>query len=146
MNFQTAMIQLPLMVREQPGATTLNNGATVAKEMHDICDLAQEAFFVLTLTNANKIINKHLVTLGILNATVIHPREVFRAAILDGAATIVLVHNHPGGDPRPSPEDINTTKQLVEAGKIVGIHVLDHIIVGHSPDQYTSMKDSGIIK
>jgi DNA repair protein RadC len=78
-----------------------------------------------------------------LNSSIVHPREVFKAAIMNNAASIVLFHNHPSGDPEPSPEDKSVTKRLVEAGKLMGIHVMDHIIIGSS--KYVSLKERGHI-
>jgi len=93
-------------------------------------DLPQEEFHVLLLNSQNRVIREVLVSRGILDASLVHPREVFRAAILEGAASIVVVHNHPSGDPTPSPEDRGVTDRLAEAGRTVGIPLLDHVIVG----------------
>lgn len=89
----------------------------------------QEYFYTLLLNSRNEIIKKELVSIGILNASLIHPREVFKAAIKESANAIILVHNHPSGDPNASEEDLIVTKELVTAGEIVGIKVLDHVIV-----------------
>jgi DNA repair protein RadC len=75
----------------------------------------------------------------------VHPREVFRAAILDGAGAIILAHNHPSGDPTPSSEDIRITRQLVEAGKILDIEVLDHVVVGRGERPFLSLRESGLV-
>jgi len=93
-------------------------------------DLRQEEFHALLLNTQHRVIRDVLVTRGILDAALIHPREVFRAAIVESAAGVILVHNHPSGDPTPSPEDRAVTRQLVSAGDAVGIPVLDHVIVG----------------
>jgi DNA repair protein RadC len=93
-------------------------------------DLRQEEFHALLLNAQHRVIRDVLVTRGILDAALIHPREVFRAAIVESAAGVILVHNHPSGDPTPSPEDRAVTRQLVSAGDAIGIPVLDHIIVG----------------
>lgn len=92
--------------------------------------LAQEEFHALLLNTQHAVIREVLVTRGILDASLIHPREVFRPAIASGAAAVILVHNHPSGDPTPSAEDRAVTRQLMEAGRTVGIPVLDHVIVG----------------
>jgi len=119
--------------------------------MSDTAQLAQEAFSVLTLNRKYNMINRHLVTLGIMDASLVHPREIFRAAIHDGAAAIVLSHNHPSGDPTPSAEDIRITRQLIEAGKIIHIEVLDHVIVGRttpalpSSRPFLSLRESGLL-
>lgn len=104
-------------------------------------DLRQEEFHALLLNAQNRVLRDVLVTRGVLDASLIHPREVFRPAILEAAAGVILVHNHPSGDPDPSPEDRAVTRQLVEAGRAVGIHVLDHVIVGDG--RYVSMSEGG---
>lgn len=90
----------------------------------------QEHFCILTLDTKHHPINFHHITMGTLDASLVHPREVFKPAILDSAAAIILTHNHPSGDPTPSREDYAVTKRLKDAGDIVGIKVLDHIVVG----------------
>ena len=104
---------------------------------------AQEVFGVLILNTKFKIVAVHEISRGTLNASIVHPREVFKPAILHNAAAIICFHNHPSGDPEPSKEDIKITKRLVEAGRIMGIEVLDHIVVGD--DGYTSLRERGII-
>jgi DNA repair protein RadC len=84
-----------------------------------------------------------MVTLGVLDSSLAHPREVFAAAIRDRASSILLVHNHPSGDPTPSPDDLAITKQLVGAGKLVGIPLLDHVIV--AGDRYVSLRDDRLV-
>lgn len=115
----------------------------------DTAQLAQEAFTVLTLNRKYNIINRHLISLGVVDATLVHPREVFRTAIADGAAAIVVTHNHPSGDPTPSAEDLRITRQLVEAGKVLDIEVLDHVIVGRTNDTnyrgFLSLRESGLV-
>lgn len=106
-------------------------------------DLKQEEFRVICLNSANKIITDRIITKGLLNSSLTHPREVFREAILEHAASVILLHNHPSGNKEPSREDIQITKQLVEAGKIIGIEVHDHIII--AGDDYTSMMERGLM-
>ncbi len=89
----------------------------------------QEEMHVLTLNSNNRVIRSRQVTVGILNFTTVHPREVFRAAILDAAASIMLVHNHLSGNPEPSSEDMKVSEQIEAAGKLIGIKLLDHIVV-----------------
>lgn len=89
----------------------------------------QEQFHIVTLDTKHKPIQTHCVTVGTLDASLVHPREVFRPAIRDAASAILLVHNHPSGDPTPSREDLRVTEQLTEAGNLLGIEVLDHIVV-----------------
>lgn len=87
---------------------------------------------VLTLNGNNRVIRSHQVTIGLLNTTQVHAREIFRPAILDAAASIMLVHNHPSGNPKPSPEDLKVTENIEAAGKLLGIKLLDHIVVARS--------------
>jgi DNA repair protein RadC len=105
-------------------------------------DLRQEEFHALLLNTQHRIIRDVLVTRGILDASLIHPREVFRGAIVESAAGVILVHNHPSGDPTPSLEDRTVTRQLSMAGKAVGIPVLDHIIIGEG--RYVSLGEEGL--
>lgn len=142
--FRTALVQLPLVVQET--VEKVHCPADVCKTLPEASTLAQEAFFVLTLNGKNAVINKHLVTLGVANSALIHPREVFRPAILDGAVSIIAAHNHPNGDPTPSPEDIRTTKQLNEAGELLQIKLLDHVIIGHGATPYKSLQEAGLMK
>jgi DNA repair protein RadC len=104
---------------------------------------AQEVFGILVLNTKHKIVAVHEVSRGTLNNSMIHPREVFKPAVLHNAAAIICFHNHPSGDPEPSKDDIKITKRLVEAGEIMGIEILDHIIVGD--DRYVSLKERGVM-
>jgi DNA repair protein RadC len=106
-------------------------------------DLAQEEFRVLLLNTQHAVTREQLVTRGILDASVIHAREVFRAAVIESAAAVILVHNHPSGDPTPSAEDRQVTHQLAAAGELLGIPVLDHVVVGDA--RYVSFVESGIM-
>ena len=90
---------------------------------------SREHFLVLLLNARHEVTGQETVSVGSLNASIVHPREVFRPAVLASAAATVLVHNHPSGDPEPSEEDLSITKRLVEAGELLGISVLDHVIV-----------------
>lgn len=90
----------------------------------------REHFVVILLNRKNGIIGINTVSVGDLSSSIVHPREVFKPAIVAGAASIIVAHNHPSGDPAPSRDDINVTKRLKEAGDILGINVLDHIIIG----------------
>jgi len=146
MNWQVVQAQLPMVKEAQ--AVRITNTKAVADICTDIINLAQECFQVLTLNSKNDLIDRHLITLGLADACLIHPREVFRSAILDNAAAIVCIHNHPSGDPTPSAEDIRITRQLVQAGKIVDIKVLDHVIIGRPngiSQNCLSMRELGII-
>ena len=111
--------------------------------MPSMRDLQREELHVFCLDTKNYVTKQRRIFEGSLNASIIHPREVFRFAIEEAAASIILVHNHPSGDPAPSPEDVHATKQLIEAGKYVQIPVTDHVIIGDG--SYISMKEEGII-
>lgn len=119
-----------------------------ARDVYERCapalrDLAQEEFRVLLLNVQNAVLRELPITRGILDASVVHPREVFRAAIAENAASLIVAHNHPSGDPSPSPEDRAVTRQLVDAGQLVGIPVLDHVIIGDG--RYVSFVEAGLI-
>jgi DNA repair protein RadC len=103
----------------------------------------REKFITLYLDTKNQILKEETVSLGSLNASIVHPREVFKGALELSSASIIVIHNHPSGDPSPSREDIMVTEKLVEGGKLLGIDVLDHIIIGDG--RYTSLKDEGFI-
>ena len=102
------------------------------EQLSDIRDKKQEHFVVMTLDGANRLIAKRIITIGTLNASLVHPREVFADAITDRAASIIVAHNHPSGSTEPSRADIDLTNRLKEAGKILGISVLDHLIITKS--------------
>lgn len=106
-----------------------------------IGDDDREVLLVLCLNMKNKIIAVHRCHVGSINASIVHPREVFKSAILNNAASIVMAHNHPSFDPTPSNEDIQVTKRIVEAGSILGVELLDHIIVGN--EEGVSLKQKG---
>jgi DNA repair protein RadC len=107
-------------------------------------DLPHEEFHVLLLSTQNEVLRTLQVTRGTLDASLVHPREVFRSAIAEAAASVILVHNHPSGDPTPSAEDRAVTRQLKNAGEIIGIAVLDHVIVGER--RYVSFAESGMME
>lgn len=109
-------------------------------------DAEKEAFVVIAVDRKYRVKGYSLVSLGLNDCSLVHPREVFRPAILAAASSIVVMHNHPSGDTTPSGEDLRITRQLVDAGKIVGIEVLDHVIVGDMPDSKTvSIRESGLV-
>jgi len=109
-----------------------------------IKDKAKEHFKLILLNARNKIIGITTVSIGSLNASIVHPREVFKDAIAHNAYSVVLAHNHPSGDPEPSEDDLTMTRRLIEAGKILGIEVLDHIII--TKNGYFSFKDRGLLR
>jgi len=106
-------------------------------------DLRKEVFRVLLLSRSNRLIKEVTISEGTLDASIVHPRDVFREALLESAAGVILLHNHPSGNPNPSEEDIRITKQLVEAGRVMGIKVYDHIIL--AGEDYRSLADEGMI-
>lgn len=106
-------------------------------------DRKQEEFWAVYLDTQNRVIREKCVTVGLLNSSLVHPREVFASAIAHAAASVVLAHNHPSGDPDPSPEDLEVTWQLVESGRLLGIPVRDHIIIGDG--RYVSLLERGLI-
>ncbi|MBE6184143.1 JAB domain-containing protein [Bacillus ginsengihumi] len=111
--------------------------------MNDMRFLTQEHFVCLYLNVKNQVIHQQTIFIGSLNASIVHPREVFKEAFRRSAASIICFHNHPSGDPSPSREDIEVTKRLVECGKIMGIEVLDHMIIGDK--KYISLKEKGYL-
>lgn len=106
--------------------------------------LDHEEFWIITLNSKNRIINRHTVSVGSLTGTIVHPREVFKPAILDNAAALIAAHNHPSEDPNPSSEDQDITEMLIKAGDIMKIPVIDHIIIGGN--SYYSFQENGKIK
>jgi DNA repair protein RadC len=124
---------------------------SVIRSAQDIADLLmsrlryepREHFMIALLSTRNHVLAVPTISIGSLSASIVHPRELFREAINHSAAAVILVHNHPSGDPTPSPEDINLTKKIVSAGNILEIHVLDHVIIGDN--KYVSLKEKGII-
>jgi len=106
----------------------------------------REHFGVLLLSQKNNVIGVNTVSVGSLTASVVHPREVFKPAILSNAAAIILAHNHPSGQPQPSQEDRVLTVRLVAAGKLLGISVLDHVIIGDGTSAYFSFADEGLLQ
>lgn len=111
--------------------------------VQDIADLEQEVVVAVLLNQRNRSLGRVLVTVGTVNQSLVSPRELFREAILANAVAIVIAHNHPSGDARPSREDIDLTLRMVRAGEIIGIRVLDHIVVGDGT--FTSLQEAGHI-
>ena len=103
---------------------------------------------MISLDSKNGLINRVMVSLGLVDSSLVHPREVFRTAIGDSASAIALAHNHPSGDTTPSAEDLRITRQLIEAGKIVGINVIDHVVLGrvrgNTGPAFLSIRESGL--
>ena len=104
--------------------------ADALQALKNYANKRQEHFIVLTLNGAHQVIKRHVITIGLVNRTLVHPREVFFPAIKDNAAAIIIAHNHPSGQPEPSSDDRETTRRLALAGELLGIQVLDHLIIG----------------
>ena len=133
-------IQLIEVDRIPSPAAQLRSSFDAASLLHDyLHDVDREHFVVVLLNRKNRFIGVNTVSIGSLTASVVHPREVFKAAILANASAIICGHNHPSGDPEPSVEDRALTSRLVECGKMMGIDVLDHVIVGHGNTNYGSV-------
>jgi DNA repair protein RadC len=136
------------MVREQTSIlypqrkiTNPSDAADLFRQFIGDCD--RESFCILTLDTKNQPTALHQVSCGTLNASLVHPRETYKLAILSNAASIIACHNHPSGDPTPSPEDIELTERIRDAGTLMGIDLLDHIVLGqHS---HISMKEQGLM-
>jgi len=143
--YSTALIQLPL-VNDNP-LTEVRTPVDVATVCHDMSELAQECFHILVLNSRNKLLSRCLISIGTLDSTIVHARDVFRQAILEHGSALVLCHNHPSGDPTPSAEDLRITRQLILAGQVLGIMVMDHIILGRKSTGnpgYLSLREAGI--
>lgn len=111
--------------------------------MEEMRFLTQEHFVCLYLNTKNQVLHKQTIFVGSLNASIVHPREVYKEAFRRSAASIICFHNHPSGDPSPSMEDIEVTKRLCECGKIIGIELLDHLIIGDK--KFVSLKEKGYL-
>ena len=134
-----AGVELGRRVAEASTSTNAQTKISSAQQAVEFCerhfarlisDGNREEFHIVTLNTKNHVIATHQISVGTLDSSLVHPREVFRPAIKDAAASIILVHNHPSGDPTPSPEDLRVTSRLDEAGRNLGINVLDHIVLG----------------
>jgi len=135
-------------VGEKPLITTPEQAAAVLRERARI--LQHEVFWALLLDTKNRLIGEpRQISEGTLNSSLVHPRELFKQAIQQSSAAIILAHNHPSGDPTPSAEDIKVTKQLIGAGEVMGIKVLDHIVLGHrrhhTDTDFLSLREAGLV-
>ncbi|MDH4262916.1 MAG: DNA repair protein RadC [Spirochaetia bacterium] len=126
-----------------PASRKINTPVDIFSWLRPYCEKKQEHFIVFTINGANEILSRRVVTVGLLNSSQVHPREVFADAIADRAAAVVLAHNHPSGNNEPSIEDLNVTKKLKSAGEILGVSVLDHIIF--SENGYTSFLERKLL-
>jgi len=125
---QELLHELMVMEKESPTKKITAPG-DVYSILAEYCMKRQEHFIVMTLKGSHELINKHVISIGLVNRTLVHPREVFYPAVKDNAAAIMIAHNHPSGNLEPSQEDFEITKRLKEASKIMGIEILDHLIV-----------------
>lgn len=107
-------------------------------------ELDREQLIVVSLDTKNQPTSINVASIGSLNSSIVHPREVFKVAILSNANSIIIAHNHPSGDPTPSKEDISITQRLKEAGKLIGIDLIDHIIIGEEK-RFISLKEKGLV-
>jgi len=136
---ETATDELPCYAKPDDAVRYWRKHISTAPHFNSDC----ECFAVLMLNVRQRIRGHHLVSIGSLNETMAHPREVFRAAVIGAAYSVVLMHNHPSGDPSPSDADLRTTKRLAESGRILGIEVVDHVIVGSN--RHLSLRETGIL-
>lgn len=139
---QCQLVKEKTMTYDFKNISTPLDGAKIIKAYIGNSD--REHFVIACLDTRNNITAIHTVSIGTINETSVHPREVFKIAILANSASIIIAHNHPSGDTSPSEEDVEVTKRIVYAGKILGIEVLDHIVIGDD-EEYTSFKESGLM-
>ena len=141
--FRIALVREPgVKLAERPQLRVPAEAAPLLAQY--IGETDREVFAVALLTIRHRVLGLHTVSVGCLTSSLVHPREVFKPAILAGAAALLLAHNHPSGDPEPSAEDIALTRRLVSAGQLLGIEVLDHVILGES-GRYVSLRERGVL-
>ena len=122
---------------------TIGDVKDALAQLTDLRNLKKEHFVALYINARNKLIHKELISVGTLTTNLVHPREVFEPAMVRASTEIIVAHNHPSGDPEPSSADLEITKRLIEAGKILGIKILNHLII--TKESYFSFKDKGLI-
>jgi len=128
---------------EDNNLSTINSAKDTVAQLQELRTAMKEHFVVLYLNAKNQLIYKETISIGTLNASLIHPREVFEPAIKNLTVQIIIAHNHPSGDTEPSTDDIAITKRLVESGKILGIEIIDHVII--TKNDFLSFKDKNLI-
>jgi DNA repair protein RadC len=141
-----SMEELLSMVQEKAQSYSVDRITSAADVYHTLAEYTtknQEHFILITLDGASKVIEKRVVFIGTLNQSLVHPREIFRHALLDNAAGIIISHNHPSGTLEASRADIQVTERLKEVSKLVGIELLDHVII--SKNGYFSFSDDGLL-
>lgn len=141
---QQKALKLQTLVFKRSKATgpKMTDGSSFHKQYAELGEMDREVFVAITLNQKNEIIGSYIVSMGTLTASLVHPRECFKAAIYDGAAAIAFVHNHPSGNPEPSRQDRDITDRLSEAAKLLGIRMLDHVIIGGT-NRYYSFVEMG---
>ena len=148
MPYRVARYRL-LLVKDGTVPTTWDRQVRQSRDVAEFmaplaAGLDREYFWCLALDGKNRASSLHVISVGSLTAALVHPREVFKPAILGNAAAVILVHNHPSGDPTPSAEDLALTRRLCEVGDLVGIKVLDHIVLGDG-GSFRSLADEGLL-
>src|SRR5262249_14751482 len=141
--YRVMLVRESRLPHAQPQVRSSRDAAVIFRQ--HLGEVDREHFLVAMLDQKNKIIGINTVSMGSLTASVVHPREAFKPAILSNAAALVCCHNHPSGATQPSQEDRVLTKRLVDAGTLLGINVLDHIILGDGNESYFSFADEGIL-
>lgn len=141
--FRICLVREPgVKLAERPQVATPASAARAIAEYLGESD--REQFVVALLTVRHRVLGLHTVSVGCLTSSLVHPREVFKPAILSGAAALIVAHNHPSGDPEPSAEDVALTRRLRAAGELLGIEVLDHVILGEH-GRFVSLKERGVV-
>jgi DNA repair protein RadC len=147
---KAAEIKASLEIARRVGAAKwqagepLRSAEDVFRHFHqNLASEKRELFYVVLLNNKNRKIREVKISEGSLTASLVHPREVYNPVIRESAAAVIFVHNHPSGDPAPSPEDIEITRRLKEVGEVMGVRVLDHVVIGH--ERYFSFSDRGLL-
>jgi DNA repair protein RadC len=141
--FRIALVREPgVKLAERPQVRVAAEAAPLLAQY--IGETDREVFAVALLTVRHRVLGLHTVSVGCLTSSLVHPREVFKPAILAGSAALLLAHNHPSGDPEPSAEDIALTRRLTAAGQILGIEVLDHLILGEA-GRFVSLRERGLM-
>ena len=141
--FRIALVREPgVKLADRPQIRVAAEAAPLLAQY--IGDTDREVFAVALLTVRHRVLGLHTVSVGCLTSSLVHPREVFKPAILAGSAALLLVHNHPSGDPEPSAEDIALTRRLTAAGQLLAIEILDHLILGEA-GRFVSLRERGVM-
>jgi DNA repair protein RadC len=141
--FRIGLVREPgVKLSERPLVQTPGDAARILAEYIGECD--RERFVIAMMTVRGRLLGLHTVSVGCLAASLVHPREVWKPAILASAHSLIVAHNHPSGDPEPSTEDLVLTRRLVSAGQLLGIEVLDHLVLGESA-RFVSLRERGLL-